>query len=334
MSTLDHDSLYLRSSPDAVVVVDESGVIELVNPRVEEMFGYDAAQLIGQPVEILIPAHQAKAHRAHRTRYRVAPTTRAMGQPGLDLFGRRADGTDFPVEISLSPVNTDSKAHVMACVRDITDRRALEERGRADREALRIAEDRERIARDLHDVVIQRLFATGMRLQAGLADSDRLGDRVDEAVVELDETIAGIRRSIFDLTDSATKTPSQRIQAVVDAHTDRAGVTVDVDLSGDVNGIDHDVMTGLEASLTEALSNVARHAAATTTRVSVSVGGDVVMRVSDDGVGIPETRETGYGLPNMGARAVDLGGELSVSAGPDGGTELVWRVPADQRQQL
>ena len=93
----------VEASPDALVMVDEQGVIELVNRQTEVLFGCDRGDLLGHPVETLLPGRFAQIHAAHRTRYRVAPEVRSMGSD-LDLLARRADGTEFPVEISLSPL--------------------------------------------------------------------------------------------------------------------------------------------------------------------------------------------------------------------------------------
>ena len=90
-------------SPDAVVIVDEGGVIEFANHQAGLLFGHGPAELEGQPIEVLVPESSTKAHRAHRTRYRAEPEVRIMGDRRGELHGRRADGTDFPVEISLSP---------------------------------------------------------------------------------------------------------------------------------------------------------------------------------------------------------------------------------------
>ncbi len=120
----------LDATPDALLLVDESGLMLLVNRRAEEMFGYDRADLLGHSVDDLLPERFAKIHRAHRTRYRVEPRVRSMGA-GMALFGRRADGTEFPVEISLSPMQTDHGLRVVAAVRDITERVKLEARARA-----------------------------------------------------------------------------------------------------------------------------------------------------------------------------------------------------------
>ena len=111
----------VEASPDALVMVDEHGVIELVNRQTEVMFGCDRGELLGNAVEVLLPGQFAQIHAAHRTRYRVAPEVRSMGS-GMDLLARRADGTEFPVEVSLSPFRVGDALRVIAAVRDITER--------------------------------------------------------------------------------------------------------------------------------------------------------------------------------------------------------------------
>ena len=115
----------IESAPDAMIMTDEHGVILMVNRQVETMFGYDRGDLLGLTVEELLPDRYRQIHTAHRTRYRVRPTLRVMGA-GLDLWARRADGTEFPVEISLSPIVDDDGTAVVASIRDITDRVAAE----------------------------------------------------------------------------------------------------------------------------------------------------------------------------------------------------------------
>ncbi len=116
----------VEGSPDAQLVVDHQARIVLANSRAEELFGYDTGELVGRPVEQLVPEARREDHVAHRIRYLAEPRTRAMG-PGLDLQGRRRDGTWFPVEVSLSPLVTDQQLMVSSTVRDITDRLADEE---------------------------------------------------------------------------------------------------------------------------------------------------------------------------------------------------------------
>lgn len=120
----------LESAPDAVVIADIRGRILLVNSQAEKWFGYDRDELPGQPVEILVPRHLRDRHAAHRTAYMTAPITRGMGI-GLDLYGVRKDGNLFPVEISLSPLETNQGTIVMSVIRDVTERHASEARFRA-----------------------------------------------------------------------------------------------------------------------------------------------------------------------------------------------------------
>jgi PAS domain S-box-containing protein len=116
----------LESAPDAMVVVDEKGVIQLVNSQTEKMFGYDRVELIGEAVEVLVPKRFRRKHARHRDGYYGEHPVRPMGI-GLDLFGLRKNGTEFPVEISLSPLETEEGLLASAAIRDVTQRKRMEE---------------------------------------------------------------------------------------------------------------------------------------------------------------------------------------------------------------
>ncbi|MEC9357496.1 MAG: PAS domain S-box protein [Pseudomonadota bacterium] len=116
----------LETAPDAMVIIDQNGLITLVNRQTERLFGYSYSDLIGEPVEILVPERLRSKHLGHRTGYFVDPKVREMGA-GLELWGRRADGSEFPIEISLSPLDTEEGNFATAAVRDITERRKAAE---------------------------------------------------------------------------------------------------------------------------------------------------------------------------------------------------------------
>ncbi|MEM8814785.1 MAG: PAS domain S-box protein [Pseudomonadota bacterium] len=123
----------LESAPDAMVIIDEQGTIAVVNYRAEEMFGYERDELLGRPVEVLLPVRLRMRHQQHRKGYAEAPTLRPMGV-GLDLYALRRDGSEFPVEISLSPVTTSVGRFVSSVIRDVTERKQLEAEIHAARE--------------------------------------------------------------------------------------------------------------------------------------------------------------------------------------------------------
>jgi PAS domain S-box-containing protein len=116
---------FLDAAPDAIVVVGPDGRILLVNGQTERLFGYARSELMGEPVEILVPARYREGHPSHRSRYFADPRPRPMGA-GVDLFGVRKDGSEFPAEISLGPVETPQGLRVMAAIRDVTDRKKVE----------------------------------------------------------------------------------------------------------------------------------------------------------------------------------------------------------------
>jgi signal transduction histidine kinase len=192
-----------------------------------------------------------------------------------------------------------------------------------------IIEDRERIARDLHDVVIQRLFATGMQLQtAARLARPEVADRVNGAVDALDTTIREIRSAIFELRSPMRAELRVEIREVVASAGDQLGFRPDLELSGPLDsGVPADLRADTVAVLREALSNVVRHAGAASVKVSVRLSaGTLVVEVLDDGAGIPaDTKRSG--LNNMRDRAIRRGGTFEASANRPQGTSIRWSVP-------
>jgi len=196
-----------------------------------------------------------------------------------------------------------------------------------------VLEDRERIGRDLHDKVIQRLFATGMALQSTsrrCSDPD-VAQRLAQSVDDLDETIREIRSTIFALGRTHGGPGSLRadILSLAGEATSKLGFEPRVTFDGPVDAlVGDDIADHLLAVLREALINVAKHADAKHVSVVVSASDELLLRVNDDGKGIdPGQLGAGLGLTNLSSRASTLGGDLRVSIRPGGGTSLEWRVP-------
>ncbi len=209
----------------------------------------------------------------------------------------------------------------------------LAERRRA-AEQLTVLEDRDRIARDLHDLAIQRLFATGMTLQSAVrfVDHPEASERLLRAVDDLDETIKIIRSTIFALRTRETGRGSQGLRSRAAAGVENAARTLGFTPALHMEGLlDTDVPPSVVEDvigvLTEALSNVARHSRATAADVSLVVrSGTLTVTVSDNGVGLA-ARSHRSGLRNLAQRAQRLGGNLETATGPDGGTHVKWQVP-------
>jgi len=253
----------------------------------------------------------------------VFPLRSLAGVRGVLIVGRRKGGPPF------TPAATELVASFAAQAGVALELAAR----RADAEQLSVFEDRDRIARDLHDLVIQRLYATGMSLEGTmpLVMRPEVADRIRNAVDAMDDTIKDIRASIFALqARGAAREPALRagILALVDEMATMLGFDPALRLgSGLDTRLTPEHAEQALAVLREALSNVARHAAATKVDVTVAVDeGHLAITVSDNGRGIqPGTRRSG--LSNMTERARALHGDLIVSPGASGGTELVWRVP-------
>jgi two-component system sensor histidine kinase DevS len=320
------------SAPDGILVVDEAGTIVFVNPMAEQLFEYDRDELVGQSVDRLLPSGVQGTHAARRAAYTEHPRTRPMGS-GLELRGRQRSGTEFPVEISLSPVRSGERSLVIAIVRDVTERREADDELARARDALALGDERERIARDLHDTVIQRLFAVGLSLQATVARAggDPVLAGIHQAIDDIDDTIRDLRSTIFALHARRAGTAGVRDNVIAIAHEAARvlGFEPAVAFDGPVDSAATDSMhEHLVATLREALSNVARHAHASGVEVDVTVKESfLALCVRDNGSGFGNRPGAGNGLANMQKRAEGLGGTCKVIAPPRGGTTIEWRIP-------
>ncbi len=296
--------------------------------------GAHADTLVGQP----IPVHWSTASLTFQ---------RTPGSPDDRLFGP----ANADVSIEMSPLRAGhSVIGVLTTVRpagmashDSTGRKMMTAFADQAALALQLADtqrrmreldvvsERDRIARDLHDHVIQRLFAVGLSLQGTVqrARAPEVKTRLADTVNDVQSIVQDIRHSIFDLHASSTaETPvlRKRLHAVVAEMTAETDLRTTVRLSGPVSVLSPTMFDHVEAVLREALSNVIRHAHASTVSVKLTIGDDVVLEVSDDGVGLPKNIERRSGLANMAARTEQAGGTFSVES-PARGTVLRWSVP-------
>jgi signal transduction histidine kinase len=202
-----------------------------------------------------------------------------------------------------------------------------------DREQLAVISDRDRIARDLHDVVIQRLFATGLQMQSirQLATTDELRTKLDQNVRDLDQTIRDIRSTIFELQHRPQSSLRTEVRDLVREYVPVLGFAPSVQMHGAVDqSVEPKVQQQLVAVLREALSNVARHAEAGSASVDLQVTDTHLrLRVTDNGKGIPDDREES-GIRNARRRAVMLGGNLDLWPGDPTGTAFIWSVPFEK----
>lgn len=326
----------LEAAPDALLIADSHGAILAFNSHAPTLFGYQPEQFAALTVDQLLPAPDRARHEELRRSYGDAPSPRAMGF-GLDLRAVRADDTTFPVDVSLAPITVAGTVHVIAAVRDISESvRLRDQMRRVTREAA-LVEERERVARDLHDTVIQEIFAVGLTLQSlsGRADSAVVKERLGQSIEDLDRVIRDIRTAIFGLTNHQAwgRGFQGEVLRIANEESHALGFEPAIDFVGDVDATDSVVAEQLLPSLREALSNVAKHADARRCSIVVAaLDGHVELTVEDDGVGPgPQTAASpmdGRGLLNIRSRATELGGSFSLEAVAGGGARLSWRVPA------
>jgi signal transduction histidine kinase len=247
---------------------------------------------------------------------------------------RRRDGLDVPVEmlVQFTPSLGDDPAVYVAVVRDVTEREHAQQQLLDTGRQLALLEDRERIGRDLHDRVIQRLFAAGLAMQAiaTTTDDQQLVARLERAVYDVDESIRDLRTVIFGLARRTDrKGLRDEILTLVTESTRTLSFEPKVRFSGPVDStVPKPLWEHVLAALREILSNVAKHAHATDVEIDVNVDDTLLLRVRDNGVGLPEVQSSeGQGLRNLASRAASLGGTFQASRNDPSGTTIEWAVP-------
>ena len=326
----------LDNTPDGVLVCDDTGTIIYTNQHMLTLCGYTQNDMIGMSVETLVPTDMTRSHVVLRNRFFATNASRSMA-PSRNILMQRKDGTTVSVAIALTLLNENDERLVAASVRDISELMEREHRLTMSNEALALAAERERIARDLHDNVLQYLFGLGLELQALEPAADHAyAARLAIGIDQIDRAIREIRTTVFSL-GSASRSGSfgQELQVLLRQAQRLLGFAPRLIIDGAADLlISNHVQVELFAALREAIGNIARHAQATDVVVVIKVGANVAATVDDNGVGLAPAAQTaaltaGNGLANMRTRAGDLGGTFSIGPTPGAGrgTRLVWSVP-------
>ena len=331
-----------KSVPNGVVAVDDNGVIVHLNVQIEKMFGYERGELIGLPIETLVPRAARISHTGLRKRYSQVPETRPMGA-GRELFGQRKDGSQFPLEIGLAACADTGGTLILASVVDITERRESE---RQHQDLLRrmmqaIELERLRLARELHDETGQSVTAVMLELRRIEKESGENGrNRLRRLRGQLENMGKALHRIAWELRP-ASLDELGLVNALANYLTDwtaQSGIRGDFHCpEGKLETVSNEISTIIYRVVQEALTNVAKHAIeATTASVVIDTDHNLIrIMIEDDGCGFEVSRisrafEERIGTGRDARAPIPRRGDLEIESAPGTGTTLFVRIPRDQ----
>jgi PAS domain S-box-containing protein len=332
-----------ESAPDATILVDSSGKILRINARAEEMFGHSRDSVLNSDIDNLLPERFRHHHLMDRKIYFEEPRARLMGA-GVQLYAQRENGDEFPVDIMLSPVETEQGPMVICAVRDITQRKQME--AELSELQVRLIEsleaERLHLAQELHDGPIQDLYAISYQLKSiedTLHEDLQNGNRSEIAIVDKIQEVVAVLRSICGDLRPPTLAPFG-LEKAIQAHMDRIqaekpDLDVHLDLMPDGSQLSERVRLALFRIFQHAVSNVIRHSQATRLDIRFSLDAEeVTLEIRDNGQGfelparwIQLARKGHLGLVGTAERAEALGAKLKILSSPGKGTTIRVTVP-------
>ncbi|MBI4955335.1 MAG: PAS domain S-box protein [Myxococcales bacterium] len=335
----------LTEAAEAILMTNASGQIVFANRAARRIFGFSADEMVGLPVDEIVPEHLRARHAEHRRAYAADPSARVMGA-GLDVVGRRKDGTVFPIEVVLGTMSSEDGPLAVTFISDITLRRQSEEQIREYQSKLQrmafdaaVAEERERrrIASDLHDRIGQALAVAQIKLASARdAVTGPARAAVGEAVALVAQSLVDTRTLTFDLCPPMLYELGleEALSWLAEDVERRHGIHVELDDDGEDKPLDDATAALVFRAVRELLTNVLKHAQAGGATVSLRrTGGEVEVEVADEGVGFdaakvaPPGSDGGYGLFSVREQISRLGGEVAVTSTPRQGTRVSLRVP-------
>jgi PAS domain S-box-containing protein len=333
-----------EAAPDATVLVDLAGRIVRVNRQAETLFGYERDELVGSPVDRLIPPRLRGSHTRKRLRYLQQMVNRAMGE-GSDLYALRKDRSEFPVEIMLNPVQTEQGEMIICAIRDRTEQKRLQaELAEIHRRLYESIEaERLTISQELHDGPIQELYAIGIYLETlkDLLTTSRDADDLLQIKRNVQGIIQSLRGICGDLRPPTLnhfgleKSIRSHLAHIRETHPELA---IETHLMSDGSRLSERARLALYRVYQNAVSNTIRHAGATLIRVTFKIEeGEVFLSIQDNGKGFARprkwvdlAREGHFGLVGMIERVESIGGTLEIDSAPGKGTLLRVTVPLEQ----
>ncbi len=319
----------VETAVEGIITIDERSIVESVNPAACRMFGYAPDEVVGRNVSLLMPSPHREQHDDYLANYLRTGEARIIGI-GRELEGRRKDGTVFPMELSVSEVQLGDRRLFTGLIRDISERRELEQAV-----ATASEQERTRIARELHDGLGQQigglLFLTnGLHRDLQTANVPQ-AEIVGELCVELGMALTQARRLAHDLY-AVSPTPEGLVEALENlAERVNADRRVECGFAGEKNVRvqNPEAASHLYRIAQEATHNALKHSQATRIDLELRcVSAGLELRVRDNGVGFPAEQAThGLGLRTMEQRARLVGGRLRVHPHPSGGVEVLCAVP-------